>query len=107
MTTKNSTNTSTVAPSVKQFAQLAHIPLSDEQVSKYQASFGQVMQLMSEVAQLDLSGVESTSRVTSEGNVFREDIVEQSLTQEEALANAPATDHGFFVVADVTEGWDE
>lgn len=53
--------------------------------------------------ELDTSTVDETSDITGLRNIMREDVVEPSLTQEEALANAKKTHNGFFVVPVIIE----
>ena len=46
--------------------------------------------------ELDTDGVEPTTHALRQRNVFREDVVRPSLTNEEALANAPESEAGHF-----------
>ena len=50
---------------------------------------------------LDTSGVGPTSHVLNLKNVFRRDVIGPSLSQEEALRNAPSSDRGHFTVPKV------
>jgi aspartyl-tRNA(Asn)/glutamyl-tRNA(Gln) amidotransferase subunit C len=50
------------------------------------------------VGELDLEGVEPTSHPLELSNVWAPDDPQPSLTQEEALANAPDHEGGFFRV---------
>jgi aspartyl-tRNA(Asn)/glutamyl-tRNA(Gln) amidotransferase subunit C len=45
---------------------------------------------------VDTEGIEPTYRVVDLANVFREDVACKSLTQEEALKNAPRRENGYF-----------
>ena len=45
---------------------------------------------------VDTEGVEPTYRVVDLANIFREDIARGSLTQDEALFNAPRRENGYF-----------
>jgi len=47
--------------------------------------------------------VEETSQVTGMENVFREDEIKPSLSQDEVLANAPRKYKGYFVVEAIFE----
>ena len=62
-----------------------------------------VIDHMEEIKTLHIPKVIATNAVTEEVNIYREDIVEPSLTQEEALKNAQNTYNGFFVVPYVFE----
>lgn len=48
--------------------------------------------------ELDTEGVEPMSHVFPVQNVFREDIIENSDTREQLLANAPEQKNGMFMV---------
>jgi aspartyl/glutamyl-tRNA(Asn/Gln) amidotransferase C subunit len=58
---------------------------------------------MDEIKNLDVDNIPETTRVTEEENIFREDVVEPSLSQADALKNAKNTRNGFFVVPYVFE----
>jgi len=85
---------------VKHIAQLANIPISEEESNKLAQDFSETLQVVDQLKKADVSKVEITHQVTGFKNVLREDIVkeEQSFTQQEALANAKKTYQGYFVV---------
>ena len=51
----------------------------------------------------NLSAVEAMSHTFPYNNVFREDVVKESLSRELALSNAPLKDDGYFRVPKVLE----
>jgi len=53
--------------------------------------------------QYDTKGVEPTATVPGQANVFRPDDVRPSLSIESAMANAPESVDGFFVVPKIIE----
>jgi len=85
---------------VKHIAQLANIPISEEESNKLAQDFSETLQVVDQLKKADVSQVEITHQVTGFKNVLREDVVkeEQSFTQKEALANAKKTYQGYFVV---------
>jgi len=89
--------------SIVYLSQLANLDLSDEQKKILEESVPAVIEHMEEIKHLDLSHVQQTNGVTEEENVYREDIVEPSLSQEEALKNGKSIYNGFFVVPYVFE----
>ncbi len=46
--------------------------------------------------ELDTTGVEPLIYMTDESNVLREDVVKETITQKEALLNAPKKDSDYF-----------
>lgn len=85
---------------VKHIAQLANIPIEEEESIKLADDFSKTLQVVDQLKKASVSKVEITHQVTGFKNVFREDIVkeEQSFSQKEALANAHKTHNGYFVV---------
>lgn len=83
---------------IRHIADLSKITLSQDQEKSYAESLGAIFNYMERMAALKLHEVPTTARVTEEENILREDKVEPSLTQKEALANALRIHKGFFVV---------
>lgn len=88
---------------VTKLADLANVKLSEIQKKELESSISSVISFMEEIKNLDLENVKETSRVSEEENIFREDVVEASFTQEVALKNAKKTYNGFFLVPYVFE----
>jgi aspartyl-tRNA(Asn)/glutamyl-tRNA(Gln) amidotransferase subunit C len=79
-------------------AKLAHLDLTDEEVEKFREQLSAILEAVSKVSELDLADVPPTSHPLDLVNVWREDEPQPSLPREEALANAPETEGGFFKV---------
>jgi aspartyl-tRNA(Asn)/glutamyl-tRNA(Gln) amidotransferase subunit C len=88
---------------VRYTAQLARLNLSEEEIAKFQAQLGQVLEYVEKLKAVDVSGVEPTAHAFTVQNVFRTDAARPSLTAQEALANAPRSASGLFVVPKVIE----
>jgi aspartyl-tRNA(Asn)/glutamyl-tRNA(Gln) amidotransferase subunit C len=58
---------------------------------------------MEKLDELDTTEIPSTSHAINLANVFREDLVIESLGSEKSLDNAPETDRGFFKVPKIIE----
>ena len=80
---------------VEQVARLARLELTEEEKERTRAQLDSILSYIDKLNELDTSAVEPTSHVLPMTNVFREDQVRPSLSQEEALANAPDR-HGLF-----------
>jgi len=52
---------------------------------------------------VDVSGVEPTAHAIPKANVFRPDEIRPTLSNEEALRNAPASANGLFIVPKIVE----
>ncbi|MDZ7261839.1 MAG: Asp-tRNA(Asn)/Glu-tRNA(Gln) amidotransferase subunit GatC [candidate division KSB1 bacterium] len=86
---------------VETVARLAKLHFSEEEKEKFTHQLAEIVTYMEKLNELNTDEVEPTSHVLDIKNVFREDKVEPWLTQEEALANAPAKKQGFFSVPKV------
>jgi len=75
---------------------LASIKVSEEERSAFVASFNSVLDYFHQLDELETEDVEPTYRVVDLTNVFREDVVKESISQEESLRNAPRTENGYF-----------
>ena len=82
---------------------LARIELTPEEEQRLAPQLGEVLQYVEKLNELDVSGVEPTAHATPLSNVMREDEPCESLSQEEALRNAPKTANGLFVVPKIVE----
>lgn len=89
----------------KHIAQLAHIPISDEEATDLADAFKETLHVVDKLQQLDVSQVEPTHQVTGLTNVTRPDQVntKRMLSQKQALANAQKTHNGYFVVPRILE----
>jgi aspartyl-tRNA(Asn)/glutamyl-tRNA(Gln) amidotransferase subunit C len=79
-------------------AKLARLELSDEELERMREQLSAILEAVGKVAELDLEGVEPTAHPLDLVNVFAEDEPRPSLPREEALANAPDPEDGFFGV---------
>lgn len=92
---------STITPTlVKHIAQLAAIPLSQEEIAPIATAFEETLDVVANLESVDTTTTEPTHQVTGLENVLREDVVDDThtFTQAQALANAQHTHEGFIVV---------
>ena len=86
---------------VRKVALLARITLSDDEVKRFTAQIGSILEYVGKLNELDTTGVEPMAHAVEMSNVFREDEVRPSIGVEAALANAPKRTRSFFVVPPV------
>ena len=82
---------------------LARIELTPEEERRLAPQLSEVLKYIEKLNELDVSGVEPTAHATPLSNVMREDEPRDSLSQEDALRNAPKTANGLFVVPKIVE----
>ena len=76
---------------VRHVAALARVDLDDEEVDAFAAQFADILDYFETLD--DVPEVEAEPDLV---NVLRPDEVREGLTREEALANAPETEDGYF-----------
>ena len=88
---------------VKYVAHLARLHLTSDEEQKFGAQLGQILGYIEKLNELDVSQVEPTAHAVPLVNVTRPDAVRPSLTNEDALRNAPAKANGLFIVPKIVE----
>lgn len=88
---------------VRYVAQLARLDLSEAEIGKFQSQLGQVLAHVEKLGAVDVGGVEPTAHANNVVNAFRADEPRDWFTAEDALANAPRSANGLFVVPKVVE----
>jgi aspartyl-tRNA(Asn)/glutamyl-tRNA(Gln) amidotransferase subunit C len=79
-------------------AELARIALSEDEISRLAGELSAIVDSVEAISTLALDDVVPTSHPVPLGNVFRDDVVGQTLTTEQALAGAPDHDGSRFRV---------
>jgi aspartyl-tRNA(Asn)/glutamyl-tRNA(Gln) amidotransferase subunit C len=82
-------------------AKLARLELSDDEIERFREQLSAILEAVGTVSELDLSGVEPTSHPLDIVNVWAEDEPRACLSREQALANAPDPEDGYFGVPPV------
>jgi aspartyl-tRNA(Asn)/glutamyl-tRNA(Gln) amidotransferase subunit C len=84
---------------IRHLAELSRIALGDEEIQRLSGEMGAIVSAVEAVSQVATDDVPPTSHPLPLGNVFREDIVGETLSTEEALAGAPDHDGSRFRVS--------
>ncbi|MNH43019.1 Aspartyl/glutamyl-tRNA(Asn/Gln) amidotransferase subunit C [compost metagenome] len=84
-------------------AKLARLQLSPEEEATFTEQMNAILQYAEKLNELDTENVKPTTHVLQVSNVMRDDVVKESLSQEEALLNAPEDEDGHFKVPAVLE----
>ncbi len=86
---------------VDKIAHLARLELAENEKQEMIGDMNKILGFMEKLNEIDTTGVEPLIYLSNEVNVFREDVVKQEITHEEALLNAPKHDDKYFLVAKV------
>lgn len=84
---------------VSHLANLARIALTDEEIAKLTGELGVIIESIAKVSEVATADVPATSHPIPMANVFRPDVVGETLTVEQALQGAPDRDGNRFKVS--------
>ena len=88
---------------VKYVAHLARIALTPEEEQTVGSQLEHILGYIEKLNELDVSQVEPTAHAVPLVNVTRPDAVRPSLSNEDALRNAPGKANGLFLVPKIVE----
>jgi len=86
---------------VARVAGLARIDLTSEELDRLAGELDVIVESVARVSEVATPDVPATSHPLPMTNVFRPDVPEQPLTQEQALSGAPASEDGKFLVPQI------
>jgi len=88
---------------VKRLADVSQIAMTDDEIEKYTADMQSIVKFAAKLQELNTDDVEPTIHIVEGSNILRKDEPKRSLTQEEALKNAPEAKDGYFKVPSILE----
>lgn len=88
---------------VKHVADLARLEITEEEAEQFTEHLSAIITYAEQLNELDTEGVEPTTHVLDLKNVFRQDEVKRTITQEDAMKNAPDSEDGQFRVPSILE----
>ncbi|MEO7531125.1 MAG: Asp-tRNA(Asn)/Glu-tRNA(Gln) amidotransferase subunit GatC [Sediminibacterium sp.] len=89
------------AKMVDNLAHLARLRFDDAEKESIRADLEKMVAFVETLQTLDTTGVSPLLHISDAANVLREDIVQGSISREEALLNSPIKDEAFFKVPKV------
>ena len=88
---------------VKRVAKLARIAVSEDHAEKLVGDLNNILGFVEQLSEVDVDGVEPMTSVVETSMKKRADIVTDGDRAGDILANAPASEEGFFLVPKVVE----
>ncbi|GAB3042959.1 Asp-tRNA(Asn)/Glu-tRNA(Gln) amidotransferase subunit GatC [Virgibacillus ainsalahensis] len=88
---------------VKHVANLARLEITEEEAEMFTDQLSSIITYAEQLNELDTDGVEPTTHVLDLKNVMRKDEPKKTITQEDALKNAPDKESGHFRVPSILE----
>ncbi|OXM63749.1 Asp-tRNA(Asn)/Glu-tRNA(Gln) amidotransferase subunit GatC [Amycolatopsis vastitatis] len=83
---------------VAHLAKLARLAVTDDELDVFAGQLDQILDSVAKVSEVAADEVPPTSHAVPLTNVFRQDVVVPGLSQQQALAGAPAAEDGRFRV---------
>jgi aspartyl-tRNA(Asn)/glutamyl-tRNA(Gln) amidotransferase subunit C len=83
---------------IEKVALLARLQLTEDEISKMTSELAQIVGYVDQLGEVNTDGVEPMAHAIELSNVFRADVVSQSLPRTDALANAPHHDERGYLV---------
>jgi aspartyl-tRNA(Asn)/glutamyl-tRNA(Gln) amidotransferase subunit C len=91
------------AATVRRIAHLARIAVADNEIEHLRGEINNMLAFVEQLNEVNVDGVEPTASVEDMKLKMRDDVVNDGNDPKRVLANAPATDDGFFLVPKVVE----
>jgi aspartyl-tRNA(Asn)/glutamyl-tRNA(Gln) amidotransferase subunit C len=88
---------------VEHVAKLASLEVTEAEKEAFSKQLSSILTYVEKLKGLNTDGVEPTATVLDQANVFREDKSRPSLPVKKALANAPESEGGYFLVPKIIE----
>jgi aspartyl-tRNA(Asn)/glutamyl-tRNA(Gln) amidotransferase subunit C len=89
---------------VEHVAHLARLGLDEDELSRLEVQLNDILDQYAVLARLDTDAIPPTAQTIELENILRDDVARPSLTQAEALANAPGRDGAYVVVPPILGG---
>ena len=88
---------------VRHVAMLARIGLEPGEEDFYAEQLSGILEHIDRMGRLDTDSIPATAQVVEIDTILREDRPGESLSQDQAIANSPASQDGFFLVRAIQE----
>lgn len=92
---------------VRHVAMLARLALTDDEVEAMRDDLNTILGHIDEIRRLDLASVAPMAHAIAVTNVTRDDVVVPPFPQQVAVANAPKSEHGAFMIPQIVGGGDD
>ena len=89
---------------IENTAELAKLYLSDQDKEELTKEMSDIITYVEKISELETSDIKPTDNIADLKNVFREDVVKESIDRSEIEKIAPQYDNNYFVVPKIIEG---
>lgn len=85
-------------------AMLSRLSIPAEKEEQYTQQLSAILDYIDNLSTVNTDEIQPIAHVLPISNVFRDDVVKESLDRDLALSNAPLKDEGYFKVPKILEG---
>jgi aspartyl-tRNA(Asn)/glutamyl-tRNA(Gln) amidotransferase subunit C len=86
-----------------QLAKLARLSVNDNQLNSLEKDLKSILKFIDQLKEINTEDIDPTSNSLDQKLILRDDIAENTLSNEDLLKNVPESELGFFVVPKVIE----
>jgi aspartyl-tRNA(Asn)/glutamyl-tRNA(Gln) amidotransferase subunit C len=86
---------------IENLAKLSHLSFTEQERKEIRTDLEEMITFIEKLKEVNTEGVTPLLHMSNNVNILRDDLVEGSISREEALKNAPETDGVFFKVPKV------
>jgi aspartyl-tRNA(Asn)/glutamyl-tRNA(Gln) amidotransferase subunit C len=86
---------------IDNLAKLSHLSFSEQEKKEIRADLQEMISFIEKLKEVNTDGVAPLLHMSGNVNMLREDVVQGSVSREDAFKNAPGTDGTFFKVPKV------
>ena len=84
-------------------AKLARLSVNDNQLNSLEKDLKSILRFIDQLKEVNTEDIDPTSNSLDQKLILRDDIAENTLSNEDLLKNVPESELGFFVVPKVIE----
>lgn len=84
-------------------AKLARLSVNDNQLNSLEKDLKSILKFIDQLKEINTEDIDPTSNSLDQKLILRDDIAENTLSNEDLLKNVPESELGFFVVPKVIE----
>ena len=86
---------------IDDLSRLAKLNFDEQTIEEMKSDLEKILGFIDKLSEIDTEGVEPLIYLSDEVNILRADEIEEEVTQEQALKNAPNKDSDYFKVPTV------
>ena len=84
---------------LKKVAELSNIPLSRQELDELAPQLEEVVNHFGHLSEVKVAKISPTSQTTGLENIYRDDVVENCFSQEEATSQSKKIHNGYFITS--------